>query len=369
MTPIARIACHAVLLAAAALTPAASAATVRVDTVADDLAWPWNVAFLPDGGFLVTERAGALLRLAPDGTVAARIEGVPEVLFAGQGGLFDVLLAPDFAASGRLWLTYAAGTPTANATHVWRARLEGDALVDGEPIFAAEPEKTTPQHYGGRIAALPDGTLLVTTGDGWDHKEDAQRLGSLLGKTVRITGDGDIPADNPFVGDADARDAIYTLGHRNPQGLAVAPDGTIWSHEHGPAGGDEINRLRPGANYGWPVATRGEDYIGARISPFESYPGMVDPLLHWTPSIAPSGLTVYDGAAFPEWRGDLLLGGLAIVGLYHVPVDGGAVGEDARVVPAIDERVRDVRTGPDGLVYVLTDADPGRLLRLRPGEP
>lgn len=216
------------------------------------------------------------------------------------------------------------------------------------------------------MAFLPDGTLLLTTGDGFDHREDAQRTSGLLGKTIRIHTDGSIPADNPFAGDAEGEDEIWSYGHRNPQGLTVAPDGTVWQHEHGPAGGDEVNRIMPGTNYGWPVATHGMDYIGARISPFEAYPGMAEPDLFWTPSIAPSGLAFYTGDAFPDWQGDLLVGGLAIVGLHHVEVEDGRATVSSRVVPEIDERIRDVRTGPDGLVYLLTDSEQGRLLRLRP---
>ena len=342
------------------------ASAAEIETLAAGLVRPWSLAFLPDGGWLITERAGRLLRLAPDGSVAAEIDGVPEVLFAGQGGLMDLVLDPGFAENRRLYLSYAHGEIRANATRVHAARLEGDRLVEGATIFEAHPLKTTPQHYGARMAFLPDGTLLVTTGDGFDHREDAQRTDGLLGKTVRIRTDGSIPADNPFAGAAEGEDAIWTFGHRNPQGLVVAPDGTVWQHEHGPAGGDEVNRLRPGGNYGWPVATHGRDYIGARISPFERYAGMLEPDHFWTPSIAPSGLAFYDGEAFPDWQGDLLVGGLAIVGLHHVAVEDGRATVATPVVPEIDERVRDVRTGPDGLVYVLTDSEQGRLLRLRP---
>jgi glucose/arabinose dehydrogenase len=278
----------------------------------------------------------------------------------------DIALDPDFAANGRLYLSYAHGEIRANATRVHAARLFGDRLVEGETIFEARPPKSTPQHYGARMAFLPDGTLLVTTGDGFDHREDAQRTTGLLGKTIRIHTDGTLPDDNPFAAAPDAAGEIWTYGHRNPQGLAVAPDGTVWQHEHGPAGGDEVNRLRPGENYGWPVATHGMDYIGARISPFETYEGMTEPDLFWTPSIAPSGLAYYDGDAFPDWQGDLLVGGLAIVGLHHVEVEDGRASVASRVVPQIAERIRDVRTGPDGLVYLLTDSEQGRLLRLRP---
>ena len=349
-----------------AVTLGAPALAVEVEVVAEDLDQPWALAFLPDGGYLVTLRGGTLLRLDADGAVAAEIAGVPEVYTGGQGGLMDVVLDPAFPENGRVYLSYAHGELRANATRVHAATLDGDVLSDGETIFEARPLKTTPQHYGARMAFLADGTLLLTTGDGWDHREDAQRTSGLLGKVVRIRSDGSIPDDNPFVGDPDAADEIWSYGHRNPQGLAVATDGTVWQHEHGPAGGDEINRIEAGTNYGWPVATHGMDYIGARISPFETYPGMREPDLFWTPSIAPSGLAWYDGEAFPEWRGDLLVGGLAIVGLHLVTVEDGRATVSERVVPEVDERVREVRAGPDGLVYLLTDGPGGRLLRLAP---
>lgn len=363
MTTLTRAIAALLLLATCFAGPAAA---VEVEVVADELLRPWAIAFLPDGGWLVTEREGRLLRLAADGSVAAEIDGVPEVLFAGQGGLMDLVLDPAFETNGRVYLSYAHGEIRANATRVHAARLEDDRLVDGRTIFEARPLKTTPQHYGARMAFLPDGTLLLTTGDGFDHREDAQLTSGLLGKTIRIHTDGSIPTDNPFVGNAAGEDEIWSYGHRNPQGLTVAPDGTVWQHEHGPAGGDEVNRIEPGTNYGWPIATHGMDYIGARISPFETYEGMSEPDLFWTPSIAPSGLAFYAGAAFPEWEGDLLVGGLAIVGLHHVEVENGRATVSTRVVPEIDERIRDVRTGPDGFVYVLTDSEQGRLLRLRP---
>jgi glucose/arabinose dehydrogenase len=354
----------AALLALATHLSMAHAA--RVDVLAEGLERPWALAILPEGGYLVTLRGGSLLRLDAGGAVVGEITGVPESFFAGQGGLMDVVLDPDFAANRRLYLSYAHGTLRDNATRIHAATLDGDALVDGETIFEARPRKTTPQHYGARMAFLPDGTLLLTTGDGFDHREDAQRTSGLLGKVVRIHSDGRIPEDNPFVDDADAAPEVWSYGHRNPQGLTVAPDGTVWEHEHGPAGGDEVNRIEPAVNYGWPVATHGMDYIGARISPFEEYPGMAEPDLFWTPSIAPSGLAYYGGDAFPAWQGGLLVGGLAIVGLYHVDIVDGRASTSERVVPEIDERVREVRAGPDGLVYLLTDGPEGRLLRLRP---
>ena len=343
------------------------AAEYRIETVAEGLAWPWCIAFLPDGDRLVTLRGGELLRLDPEGTITVRYAGVPEPWVRSQGGLFDVLPDPAFAANGLVYLSYAHGTPDANATRVVRARLGANRLEDVTPILTVTPTKDTPVHYGGKLAFLPDGTLLVTTGDGFDYREAAQRRTNLLGKTLRIRTDGSIPDDNPFAGDPAAEPAIWTLGHRNPQGLAVTADGTVWLHEHGPRGGDELNRLEPGLNYGWPVATFGLDYSGQRITPYTEYAGTEPPRFQWTPSIAPSGLAWYDGDAFPAWRGDLFLGALAAGGVRRVDLEDGRVVAEETVFPELaDQRIRDVRTGPDGALWVLTDAEQGAVLRIVP---
>jgi len=340
----------------------------RVATVATGLDHPWSVAFLPDGRALVTERAGRL-RVIADGRLTPKpIAGVPPVYVEGQGGLFDVTPHPRFAENRLLYLSYAAGTPGANVTRIARARLDGDRLTDLAVIYATAPTKDTPVHYGGRLAWLNDGTLAMTTGDGFDHREQAQRLGSALGKIIRLRDDGSIPADNPFVGRVGARPEIWSLGHRNPQGLAVDPaTGALFAHEHGPAGGDEVNLVRRGANYGRPVATRGRDYSGASISPYKSYRGMTDAIVGWTPSIAPSGLTVYRGAMFPEWRGDLILGALAHAHVRRVDLEGGRVAGQERLFPGLKARIRDVRTAPDGALWVTTDEEQGRVLRVTRG--
>lgn len=338
-----------------------------VETVAEGLSHPWSVAFLPDGAMLVTERDGRLREISPDGRLGPPIEGVPPVRNARQGGLFDVVLAPDFAASRVIYLTYAHGTRAANATRAARARYVDGRLEDLEVIFEAAPLKQADAHFGGRMAFLPDGTLLLTVGEGYDYREQAQRLESHLGSVVRLNRDGSAPPDNPFVDTAGARPEIWTYGHRNPQGILVDPrDGTVWEHEHGPRGGDEINVLTPGENYGWPVATRGIDYNGARISPYESYEGMVDPALSWTPSIAPSGFTLYLGARFPQWTGDLFVSALAGRHVRRVDLeDGEIVGEEV-LFDELGERIRDVRAGPDGALYLLTDNPEGRVLRVVP---
>lgn len=275
-------------------------------------------------------------------------------------------LAPDFEASAVLYLSYAVGTPEDNTTQLARARLVGDALVDLEVIFTAEPTRTRPVHYGGRMAWLADDTLLLTLGDGFDLREQAQNLGTHIGTIVRLRPDGSAPMDNPFVGSVAALDEIFSYGHRNPQGIVVdAASGTIWAHEHGPRGGDEINRLVAGENYGWPIATTGIDYSGARISPFESRPDMRDPEWVWTPSIAPAGLALYRGDEFPDWQGDLLVASLAERSLRRVDLNDNEVIADELIELDIDDRLRDVRVSPSGGVYLLTDREDGQLLRLR----
>ncbi len=336
--------------------------------MASGLDHPWSVAFLPGNvGVLVTERAGRLLHIPPGGAPRA-IAGVPAVRVASQGGLFDVVLHPRFAENRLLYLSYAAGTKGANFTRITRARLDGGRLVDHRMIFEVGPAKNTPVHFGGRMAFLPDGSLVMTTGDGFDFREQAQRLGSGLGKIVRMADDGRPLADNPFAGRAGAQPHIWSYGHRNPQGLAVDPiTGRLWEHEHGPRGGDEINLITKGGNYGWPVATFGLDYSGATISPFKRYQGMIDARKIWVPSIAPSGLSVYRGALWPQWQGDLIVGALAAGGLRRLDVDaGGRIVGEQRIFPSITARVRDVRVSPDGALWVTTDEDKGRVLRVVP---
>lgn len=349
------------------VTQVAAAVEYRLTTVADELDYPWCVTFLPGGELLVTERTGALRRVSSSGEVGPPIAGVPEVLVRGQGGLFDVALHPRFADNRLIYLSYAQGKPRANATRLARGRLEANTLSDVEVIFTVTPDKRTPQHYGGKFLFLPDETILLTTGDGFNHREQAQNRASLLGKTVRINADGSIPQDNPYVGVQGANPAVWTYGHRNPQGLAMDPaTGTVYLHEHGPRGGDEINVIRPGKNYGWPIITYGIDYSGARISPYTEMPGLEQPLKYWVPSIAPSGLAVYRGDVFPQWNGDLFVGALVDREVRRVHVeDGRAVAEEA-LFGELGARIRDVRVGPDGKLYVVTDASPGQVIRVDP---
>jgi len=339
----------------------------RVEAVADGLAHPWSIAWLPDGRALVTERPGALRVIAGGHLLEASVEGVPDVYHASQGGLFEALPGPDFKSSGWIYLSFAHGTPDANATRVVRARLAGTRLVDHEVLFTAQPTKNTPVHYGGRMTFLADGTLLVGLGDGFDFRERTQKLDNHLGKIVRIHADGSVPANNPFVDTEGALPEIYSYGHRNVQGMLFdSSTGRVWQHEHGPRGGDEINLIEPGANYGWPVATHGIDYSGARVSPFVSRSGMMDPPHVWTPSIAPAGMTLYRGDLFPEWQGKLLVAALAARHARVLTLNGKRVVDDAVILDELGERLRDIRTGPDGAVWVLTDSKDGKVLRLLP---
>jgi glucose/arabinose dehydrogenase len=345
-----------IVIAALSLSvPACAAETpLKVETVVEGLDAPWAFDFLPDGRVLVTERSGQLRVIADGQLQKDGIDGVPEVYHAGQGGLLDVLVDRDFPQTQRLFLSYAHRNDDGNATRVISARLDGGALVDVRELFTASPRQETAVHYGGRLLQLPEGGLMLSLGDGFDYREDAQKPDNHHGKIVAFAADG---------GDAE----IWSLGHRNVQGLVRDPEsGTIWAHEHGPKGGDEINRIERGGNYGWPVATFGVDYSGAVISPFSSRPGMLDPAVVWVPSIAPSGMAVYRGAMFPQWRGDLFVSALAGRKLVRVRIGDGEP-EQEDLLTDQDERLRDVAEGPDGALWILTDGGEAKLLRVTPG--
>ncbi len=349
---------------------ALAAPSYRIETVASGLDHPWSLAFLPDGSMLVTERVGRL-RLIEHGSLRdAPIVGVPTVFASGQAGLFDVVPDPEFAANRTLFLSFAHGEDQANGLRVVRARFDGHALHDVVPIFGAQPLKRGDAHYGARMTWLPDATLVIGVGDGFIYREQAQRLDNHLGKLVRIAADGSAPADNPFVGRAGVLPEIYSLGHRNPQALVFDRDGgTLYEHEHGPRGGDELNRIEPGRNYGWPLITHGVDYTGARVTPWTERAGLEQPLLHWTPSIAPAGMSLYRGASFPAWRGSLFVAALAEKSVRRVPMRNGLPGEQEILFAELDVRLRDVREGPDGALYLLTDSAEGRVLRVSPDPP
>jgi glucose/arabinose dehydrogenase len=346
------------------------AATFRVTEVAGGLEEPWSLAFLPDGGMLVTEKLGRL-RLVDNGKLREEpVGGLPEVYAQDQGGLLDITLDPDFASNRTIYLSYSHAEGSANTTRVMRARYAPEGLSEQKVIFEAKPLVDSSKHFGSRLAWGHDGTLFVTMGERFTQREKAQDLGSHLGKVLRINRDGSAPPDNPFAGRAGALPEIFTYGHRNPQGLVVDPrTGKVWEQEHGAKGGDEINVLVPGANYGWPDVAYGVNYDGSTIGEGRSSkPGVEPPVFYWDPSIAPSGMAFYTGDKFPGWRGDLLVGALAYKLVSRLDLDEqGRVVREERFLEGVLGRVRDVREGPDGLVYLLTDENPGGLYRLEPG--
>jgi glucose/arabinose dehydrogenase len=339
----------------------------RVVTVASGLANPWGLAFLPGGDVLVTERGGRL-RLVRGGTLQAEpVAGGPEVHASGQGGLLDVALHPRFAENRFVYLTYSKAGSRGSTTALARARWDGTRLTGLQELLVADAWSRRSQHYGSRIVFDSAGFVYIGVGDR-NEQSPAQELGNHKGTVLRLHDDGRVPRDNPFVGRAGAKPEIFSYGHRNPQGMTLHPvTGALWASEHGARGGDEINVVRAGRNYGWPAITHGVDYSGAPISPDTARPGMEQPVLHWTPSIAPSGLAFYAGDRFPRWRGNLLGGALAGEQLRRVVLDGERPVRQ-EVVLRGHGRIRAVAVGPDGHVYLLTDASDGRLLRLEPGD-
>jgi len=349
--------------------------SIRVQTFASGLANPWAIAFLPgDGGALVTEKRGNLRHIGSDGALSDPISGVPRVVTRGQGGLLDVALDPAFAENRLVYLSFAEAGEGGNGTAVARGVLSPDmtALENVEVIFRQQPKVSSNAHFGSRLIFDRDGHLFVTLGERSSprFRGQAQELGSHLGKIVRISPDGSVPDDNPFVGTEGALPEIWAYGVRNVQAAALNPQtGALWEIEHGPRGGDELNIIEPGANYGWPLVTLGIDYSGDPISgSVEHKEGMVDAIYSWTPVIAPSGMIFYDGAAFPGWQGDLFVGGLASTALVRLQVDGDSVGGEERLLEDLELRIRDVAQGPDGAIYVVTDERAGEVLRISPAE-
>lgn len=367
----------AALAACSAAEPARAAdpirserATFRVTTFAEGLERPWGAAFLPDGRLLVTERPGRLRLVGTEGAVSPPLRGVPLVEARGQGGLLDVALAPDFATTREIYLCYAATVGDGALTRLARARLaeDGGALEGLRPILDATPaQENGRNHFGCRIAFGPaDGKLYLSTGDRFIRKERAQDLGDLAGKILRLERDGRPAEGNPWPDRPGVRPEIWSYGHRNPQGLAFHPQtGTLWEAEFGPLGGDEVNLVRRGANYGWPAATFGRNYDGSVISTRTTAPGVTDPIKVWNPVISPSGIAFYAGTAFPGWQGSLFLAGLRPPGLTRLTTEGDRITGEERLLDGV-ARFRDVLVGPDGRLYILTDETRGRVLRVEP---
>jgi len=346
---------------------------ILVTVVTEGLDHPWAIAFLPDGDMLVTERPGNLRVVKADGSKSEPISGTPQVDARGQGGLLDVALDPDFGSNRLVYLSFAEAGEGGNSTAVARGRLSEDptALENVEVIFSQQPKVESTAHFGSRLVFDNEGHLYVTMGERSDRqfRDHAQDLTTHLGTIARINPDGSVPDDNPFVGRNDALPEIYAYGIRNSQAAALHPEtGVLWEIEHGPRGGDELNIIRAGANYGWPVVTFGREYYGPRIGEGTSAPGMEDPIYQWTPVIAPSGMIFYGGDTFLQWQGNLFVGGLASTALVRLELDGEKVAHEERLLEDLDFRIRDVAEGPDGAIYVATDEDNGMILRIAPAE-
>jgi glucose/arabinose dehydrogenase len=351
------------------LPAAAQDQAVRAETLATGLDHPWGVAFLPQGRFLVTERPGRLRILDAQGRAGPALAGLPPIAAGGQGGLLDVVTDSGFAENRTLYFCFSEPGGGGNSTALARARLSADErrLEDVRVIFQQQPKIASSMHFGCRIVEARDGTLFLTMGERFSRKEDAQKLDNHHGKVVRIAKDGGVPRDNPFVNQAGARPEIWSYGHRNAQGATLAPDGSFWMHEHGPQGGDEINVPQAGRNYGWPVITYGENYGGGAIGEgITQKAGMEQPLHYWVPSIAPSGMAFLTSDRYgAAWRGNLFVGSLKFGYLDRIVLANGKVTREEKLLQGVG-RVRDVRQGPDGLLYLLTDENNGKLVRVRP---
>ncbi len=341
------------------------AGDIKVETLAENLNRPWGMAFLPDNRLLVTERSGTLRILDQNNKLSAPIKGTPEVFAKGQGGMLDVALDPDFKQNKLVYLSFAdPGENGTASTAVGRGRLEGNELKDFKMLFQQKPQIEGPNHFGGRIAFTPEGHLILTTGERFQF-DPAQDLSNHLGTVIRLNRDGSVPKDNPFVGKANARDEIWSYGHRNIESAAIDPaTGKLWIVEMGPMGGDELNQPKAGKNYGWPVVSWGDNYDGSKIPRPNTRPEFADAAIHWTPTISPSGMVFYTANMFPEWKGTALIGGLTSTGLVRVKVNGEKAEEVERIPLVV--RVRDVEQAPDGSIYVLTDQSNGKVLRLKP---
>jgi aldose sugar dehydrogenase len=352
----------------------ASEAGIKAVTVASKLDTPWSVAFLPDGRFLVTERnAGKLKLLGADGRLLSEIKGIPPVAGGGQGGLLEVALHPDFATNKLVYFTFSEGTADSNSTAMARGVFDGDTLKDVQLLFSQRPKVKSEAHFGGRLLFTKSNDpvhrwyVWLTLGERFDFKEKAQRLENHLGKLIRLFDDGSVPPDNPFVGQPGKLPEIWSYGHRNVQGITQLTNGTVLIMEHGPQGGDELNRPEAGKNYGWPAITYGEDYGGGQIGDgITAKPGMEQPLKYWVPSFAPSSLVRLTSDVYPGWKTSLFTTSLAHMQLIRLEMNGLRVVKEQRLLIELQERLRDVKQGPDGKLYILTDSAEGRLIRLDP---
>jgi aldose sugar dehydrogenase len=345
----------------------AAVSTLDVKKIAQGLEQPWALAFLPDGRMLVTEKPGRMRIVSADGKLSAPLAGVPAVVYKGQGGLLDVVLDPQFAQTHRIYFSYSEPrADDANGTTVAYAELKPDRIDNLKIIFRQHPAMKSDKHFGSRLAFAPDGNLFITAGERNIGRDQAQTLDNDLGKVIRVTREGEVPAGNPYAGRKDARAELWSYGHRNLQGAAINPwSGKLWTHEHGPQGGDEINIPQAGRNYGWPVITYGEQYGGGKIGDgITKKEGMEQPIYYWVPSIAPSGMAFYNAARFPQWQGNLFVGSLKFGKLVRLQLKDEKVLSEQRW--DIGRRVRDVRQGPDGYLYLLTDESNGQILRVGP---
>ncbi len=370
MTPLYRSTFAMGLLALTA-TAQAQPAIPKAEILASGLANPWAIAPLPDNRFVLSERAGKLWLLNDQGQKLADLQGVPPVAYGGQGGLLDVVADRQFAINRRIYFCYSEpGTDKdTNSTAMASATIAANnrQLEDVKVLFSQRPKVKSGLHFGCRIAQAPDNNLFLSLGDRFSQRNAAQTLDNHLGKIVHIAPDGSVPKDNPFVGKSGALPEIYSYGHRNSQGLTVAPDGTLWQHEHGPQGGDELNRPQPGKNYGWPVITYGEEYGGGKIGDGTQKVGMEQPLKYWVPSIASSGMAFVTSDRYgAAWKGSLLVGGLKSRSFSRLTVKDGTITGEERLYAQLGQRIRDVRQGADGLIYLLTDGPDGKLIRLQP---
>lgn len=342
--------------------------SLQVKTIAEGLQNVWSMAFLPDGRMLVTERPGRMRIVSPDGKVGAPLAGLPAIVAQGQGGLLDVVLAPDFATSKRVYFSYSEPGEGGNSTAVSHATLTDSKLENVTRVFSQKPKIDSSAHFGSRLVWAPDGTLFITLGDRYSEKDKAQTLDNHQGKVVRINADGTVPSDNPYVKTAGALPEIWSFGHRNVQGAAINPlTKKLWTGEHGPQGGDELNIDEAAKNYGWPVITYGENYGGGKIGEGTHKEGMEQPLYKWVPSIATAGFIFYTGDKFPQWKNNILLASLREQTLVRLTLDGDKVTSEERLLKKeLGQRYRSVIQGPDGLVYLVTDESKGKILQLSP---